>query len=262
MVSIRLPPRSTLRVRSSRGLQNIEYRLGTIDRIAERDFQAICILDVLYLLPDEKKLEVLQACRDRLDADGVLLLKTNDTRPRWKYAVVRTEEELMVRAIGFTYGGEVHFRGVPRYLELLRQAGFDAQVISLDSWLPVPHRLFLAQTGLVTLSGIRAHADDLGLHPSVDRAIFSAYERGALSGASILVGGQTFRNAAAEARRLDMPVWLHLALVDAKPISPDGEIRSLIDHRSLSEIVLNRGCSRTHRPLALRRSAARDHASD
>jgi len=67
--------------RSSRGLQNIEYRLGTIDQIAERDFQAICILDVLYLLPDEKKLEVLQACRARLNADGVLLLKTNDTRP-------------------------------------------------------------------------------------------------------------------------------------------------------------------------------------
>jgi 2-polyprenyl-3-methyl-5-hydroxy-6-metoxy-1,4-benzoquinol methylase len=131
--------------RSSRGLQNIEYRLGTIDQITERNFQAICILDVLYLLPDEKKLEVLQACRDRLAADGVLLLKTNDIRPRWKFAVVRAEEELMVRAIGFTYGGEVHFRGIPRYIELLRQAGFGAQVLSLDSWLPVPHRLFLAR---------------------------------------------------------------------------------------------------------------------
>jgi 2-polyprenyl-3-methyl-5-hydroxy-6-metoxy-1,4-benzoquinol methylase len=132
-------------LRSSQGLQNIEYRRGTIDEVAEKDFQAISILDVLYLLPDEKKLEVLRACRNRLASDGVLLLKTNDTHPRWKYAVVRAEEELMVRTIGFTYGGEVHFRGVPRYLELLRQAGFDAQVISLDSWLPVPHRLFLAR---------------------------------------------------------------------------------------------------------------------
>ena len=30
--------------------------------------------------------------------------------------MVRAEEELMVRIIGFTYGGEVHFRGVPQNL--------------------------------------------------------------------------------------------------------------------------------------------------
>jgi predicted glycoside hydrolase/deacetylase ChbG (UPF0249 family) len=81
----------------------------------------------------------------------------------------------------------------------------------------------------VVLSGVRAHADDLGLHASVDRAIFAAYERGALSGASILVTGPTFGVAAAEARRLGMPVWLHFALVDADPISPAGEIQSLLD---------------------------------
>jgi 2-polyprenyl-3-methyl-5-hydroxy-6-metoxy-1,4-benzoquinol methylase len=131
--------------RSSRGLPNVEYRQGTIDAVSESDFQAVSVLDVLYLLTDEKKLDVLKACRDRLAPDGLLLLKTNDTQPRWKYAVVRAEEELMVRVIGFTYGGEVHFRGVPQYLELLDAADFDAQVVSLDSWLPVPHRLFLAR---------------------------------------------------------------------------------------------------------------------
>jgi predicted glycoside hydrolase/deacetylase ChbG (UPF0249 family) len=75
---------------------------------------------------------------------------------------------------------------------------------------------------------VRAHADDLGLHASIDRAIFRAYESGALAGASILVGGPTFHDAVAEARRLQMPIWLHLALVDSAPISSPAEIRSLV----------------------------------
>jgi predicted glycoside hydrolase/deacetylase ChbG (UPF0249 family) len=39
------------------------------------------------------------------------------------------------------------------------------------------------------------HADDLGLHSAVDRAIFRAFEAGALGGASILATGRTFRQA-------------------------------------------------------------------
>ena len=76
--------------------------------------------------------------------------------------------------------------------------------------------------------GVRPHANNLGLHVAIDRAIFHAYEQGAIAGASILVGGPTFREAAAEAVRLQMPTWLHLALVDARPVSPPGEIRSLV----------------------------------
>jgi hypothetical protein len=80
-----------------------------------------------------------------LSPDGVLLLKTNDTRPWWKYAVVWTEETIMVKLAGFTLGGELHFRGVGEYLELLRQAGFRAEVHKIDGFRPVPHRLFVAK---------------------------------------------------------------------------------------------------------------------
>jgi hypothetical protein len=30
---------------------------------------------------------------------------------------------------------------------LLREAGFEATVLSLDTWLPVPHRLYCARVG-------------------------------------------------------------------------------------------------------------------
>jgi 2-polyprenyl-6-hydroxyphenyl methylase/3-demethylubiquinone-9 3-methyltransferase len=126
-------------------LPNVRYQQGTVDDVEERDFRAITILDVLYLLPDDRKLAILRRCRELLAADGLLLVKTNDTRPRWKYAIVRLEEEVMVSLLGFTFGGELHFRGVPEYTRLLSAAGFSASVVSLDSWLPIPHRLYRCQ---------------------------------------------------------------------------------------------------------------------
>jgi 2-polyprenyl-6-hydroxyphenyl methylase/3-demethylubiquinone-9 3-methyltransferase len=131
--------------RSSRGLPNVRYQLGRIEDLAEAEFQAITILDVLYLLPDRAKLGLLRRCRALLAPDGLLLLKTNDTRPRWQYAIVRLEEEIMVRLLGFTLGGELHFRGVPAYTALLRQAGFEPRVVRLDTRLPVPHRLYVCR---------------------------------------------------------------------------------------------------------------------
>src|SRR6266511_2410050 len=75
---------------------------------------------------------------------------------------------------------------------------------------------------------VRLHADDLGHHPAEDRAIFRAFERGALAGASILATGPTFREAAASARSLGLPLSLHLAIVDTAPLSAPREITSLV----------------------------------
>lgn len=139
------PAKLVVARRSSAGLPNVRYLQGRIEDVEESDFAAITILDVLYLLPDGQKLAILRRCRELIAPDGLLLVKTNDTRPRWKFAVVRLEEELMVRALGLTFGGELHFRGIPEYSALLETAGFETRVLRLDSWLPVPHRLYLCR---------------------------------------------------------------------------------------------------------------------
>src|SRR5215211_7248764 len=123
------PAKLAVARRSSAGLPNVRYVEGRVEDIPDAGFDAITILDVLYLLPDEQKLQVLRHCRRLIAENGLLLLKTNDTQPRWKYAVVRLEEELMVRVLGLTLGGELHFRGVPAYARLLQQAGFEPTVM-------------------------------------------------------------------------------------------------------------------------------------
>jgi predicted glycoside hydrolase/deacetylase ChbG (UPF0249 family) len=75
---------------------------------------------------------------------------------------------------------------------------------------------------------VQLHADDLGLHPAVDRAILRAHQAGALGGASILASGPTFPHAAAQARASGLPLGLHLAIVDTAPLSPPAEVPSLV----------------------------------
>ena len=112
---------------------------------------------------------------------------------------------------------------------------------------------------------VRPHADDLGLHPSVDRAIFRAFEAGAIAGASILVTGPTFRQAARQARALGLPLGLHLAIVDTAPLSPPGEVPSLVgpDGRFPPYLgsVVRRSLLGGLRPDELRREVSRQLAA-
>ena len=131
--------------RASSRFPNVRYITGMLGDVTDGPFDVVTILDVLYLLPDDLKLEVLKTGRRLVTDGGVFLLKTNDTRPLWKYAVVRMEEWLMVKALAFTFGGQIHFRGEREYLDLLKRAGFEAQVYKVDGFRPVPHRLYVCR---------------------------------------------------------------------------------------------------------------------
>lgn len=129
---------------SSAGLANVRYLQGTVQEVAEHGFDAITILDVLYLLPLEEKLAVLRACRERIASDGVLILKTNDTRPPWKYRVARLQEEAMT-GLGLTMGHGLYFLSREQNAGLLELAGFRPTVVDLNNWLPYPHVMFVSR---------------------------------------------------------------------------------------------------------------------
>jgi 2-polyprenyl-3-methyl-5-hydroxy-6-metoxy-1,4-benzoquinol methylase len=129
---------------SAAGLSNVRYLQGTVQEIDERGFDAISIVDVLYLLPIEEKLAVLRACRERIAPDGVLVLKTNDTRPPWKYRVARLQEEAMT-GLGLTMGHGLYFLSREQNAGLLELAGFQPRIVDLNSWLPYPHVMFVSR---------------------------------------------------------------------------------------------------------------------
>ena len=75
-------------------------------------------------------------------------------------------------------------------------------------------------------------ADDFGLHPAINEAVERAFTQGILTTASLMVGESATGEAIARARALPgLRVGLHLALADATPVLPPGEIPDLVDER-------------------------------
>ncbi len=130
--------------RAGRSLPNVRYLQGTIDAARGGSFDAITVLDVLYLLPPAEKRYLLACCRELLKPGGVLLLKTNDTRPRWKFLVTWLQEAIMTRS-GLTLGRGLHFYSEAQHRALLCDLGFEVQVVRLDGWWPYPHLLFICR---------------------------------------------------------------------------------------------------------------------
>jgi 2-polyprenyl-6-hydroxyphenyl methylase/3-demethylubiquinone-9 3-methyltransferase len=124
--------------------ERVRFRQGTLEHdVPEEGFDAIAILDVLYLVPFVRWPEFLNACFVRLRPGGRLLLKEVDTEPRWKFWRCYLQEVLSVRLLGITRGGGFAFAHREEMRELLHAAGFwDVCVTLMDRGYLTPHVLY------------------------------------------------------------------------------------------------------------------------
>lgn len=72
-------------------------------------------------------------------------------------------------------------------------------------------------------------ADDLGIDPRRDDGILVAFARGAITQASLMVTGRSAESAVRAARRIGLPLGLHLDLTETPPSAPERAIASLLD---------------------------------
>ncbi len=70
------------------------------------------------------------------------------------------------------------------------------------------------------------NADDLGYSSHRDAGIFAAYEQGYISSASLMVNSTTSVVAAQQAKKMNMPVGLHLNLSEGEPLA---DVPTLLD---------------------------------
>lgn len=80
------------------------------------------------------------------------------------------------------------------------------------------------------------NADDLGLHPSLDRGILRAHREGIVTSATVLVMGPSAPEAISQAREQRLAMGVHLALSTQLPcaapahevptVAPDGRLRA------------------------------------
>ena len=131
--------------RAGARVPNVAFQQGTADDAPPGPYAAVTITDVLYLLPRDVKAAILRRSHELLAPDGVLVLKTNDKHPRWKYAVAYAQEKLMT-ALGLTLSEHsLHFYSSQEHLALLDEVGFDAERHMLPSWTPYPHVVFVGR---------------------------------------------------------------------------------------------------------------------
>ena len=127
------------------GRPRIRFRCQDLGEVAERDFDAVAVLDVLYLVPRAEWPTFLRGLYERLRKGGRLLLKDVEPRPRWKFYRCLAQETVSVRLLGITHGGAFAFADRAEMESLLCEAGFDAlRTTGLGGGYLTPHVLYEA----------------------------------------------------------------------------------------------------------------------
>ena len=125
--------------------RNVRFRAGGLMDVTERGFDAVAVLDVLYLVPRAGWAAFLGGLRERLRPGGQLLLKEVEPRPRWKFYRCLAQETVSVRLLGITHGAAFAFADRREMAELLRAAGFgDVFATDVGQGYLTPHVLYEA----------------------------------------------------------------------------------------------------------------------
>ncbi len=132
--------------RTESRVSNVHYILGDInDALKQARFDAITIVDVLYLLPLAAQKEILRACHQLLKDSGILILKTQDTKPLWRFAWTYIQEKVMV-STKLTLGDRrLYFLPADKTRQILEEAGFSATYHRLPNRIFYPHIAFVCR---------------------------------------------------------------------------------------------------------------------
>ncbi|HEY7069505.1 MAG TPA: class I SAM-dependent methyltransferase [Acidimicrobiales bacterium] len=117
------------------------------ETIPEGSWDAITIVDVLYLLGEGPALDLLRELAAKLAPGGVLAVKEIDVRPRWKYQLARWQEIVATRVTRITEGEGVAFIPPAVIDRTLTEAGLFVTRRSLARHSLYPHLLLTARRG-------------------------------------------------------------------------------------------------------------------
>ena len=125
---------------------NVDFRLAPLEDVPETGFDAVSLIDVLYLVPKASWSAFLSACRDRIAPGGLLVLKEIGTRPRWKFERLKLQEFMSTRILRITRGDTMHFESGEALGRRLAGLGFENVTLQrLDAGYTSPHLLVTAR---------------------------------------------------------------------------------------------------------------------
>ena len=125
---------------------NVEFRHVALEDVSETGFDAVGLIDVLYLVPEPLWTPFLKTCFDKLAPGGVCVLKEIGTEPRWKFERLKLQEFMSTRILRITKGDTMHFESGERLKQRLTEVGFEkVEIRRLDAGFTSPHLLLTAK---------------------------------------------------------------------------------------------------------------------
>jgi cyclopropane fatty-acyl-phospholipid synthase-like methyltransferase len=108
-------------------------------------WDAITVVDVLYLLGRDEARAQLGAAAAALAPSGSLLVKEIATRPRWKYELARAQELVATKVARITEGTGVAFLAPDDIAEVMVDAGLTVEQRPLHRGRLRPHHLLIGR---------------------------------------------------------------------------------------------------------------------
>lgn len=123
---------------------SVEYQLG--DRgLPSGPWDAITIVDVLYLLGRERAAGLVEDAAAALAPGGTLVVKEIDLVPRWKHRLATVQEQLATRVLRITEGDEVSFLDPAHIVGVMERSGLAVHRKAIDRGRLHPHHLIVAR---------------------------------------------------------------------------------------------------------------------
>lgn len=125
---------------------NVEFRQAALEEVPESGFDAVSLIDVLYLVPEGSWTSFLSTCREKLRPGGIFVLKEVGIEPWWKFERLKLQEFMSTRILRITKGDTMHFESGEELKRRLLSLGFeDVALRPLDSGYASPHLLLTAR---------------------------------------------------------------------------------------------------------------------
>jgi 2-polyprenyl-3-methyl-5-hydroxy-6-metoxy-1,4-benzoquinol methylase len=139
--------RSAIRVAARAGLSppNLSFLPLPAGEMAGGSWDAIAIVDVLYLLDAAAEESLLHTAASRLRPGGLLVIKEMAQSPRWKFALARFQERLSVQILRITEGSQLTFVPPTQLGDWMADAGLEVEHRRLDEGYVHPHHLIVGR---------------------------------------------------------------------------------------------------------------------
>lgn len=127
-----------------RGRKNIQFLHGNLKDLHLEKCDTIVIYDVLHHMNYEEQEVLIKQCYEKLGKKGFLIIKDNDTTPRWKF-FWNYVHEIIAMFFSITKSDKLSFRTKSSFIELLFKNGFIVEAVNIPTNLPYPFILYLSK---------------------------------------------------------------------------------------------------------------------